>query len=97
MWRIYYGDGSTYDGDPYFAPALDVQVIVENDPRILVHGWHHYWYEKDQWYGGDLFGLWDYLTRPGPKKVIFGRTIETEDFRQLLESADNDPDFPRPE
>ena len=30
-WRIYYGDGSTYDGSLEEAPPVDVQIIIIKD------------------------------------------------------------------
>lgn len=100
-WRIYYGDGTVYDpGNPFDAPAQNVQMIANGDRN---HGWSlarsndYYWYEEDldEWNGGDIFGLWDYLTRPGHKKVLFGRTILTEEFQAILTRAVNDPDIPQ--
>lgn len=100
-WRIYYGDESTFDpGDPYLAPALNVMMIANGDRD---HGWSlirevdYYWYvpEIDEWHGGDIFGLWDYLTQPGAKKVIFGRNARNEDYNNILIRALNDPDIPQ--
>lgn len=67
------------------------------------HGWYlcrsndYYWYLSDQdiWQGGDIFGLWDYLTQPGPKKVLFGRTITNSAFQEILARAYCDPDIPQ--
>lgn len=94
-WTIYYGDGLTYDerdGDAYAAPARDVQMVAVADPD---HGWYlcrsndYYWYlsETDVWQGGDVFGLWDYLIEPGPKKVLFGRTVSNAEFEKILMRA----------
>lgn len=99
-WRIYYGDGSHYDGDPYLAPARNVQMVAVSDPE---HGWYlcrsndFYWYlaDTDTWQGGDHFGLWDYLIEPGPKKVLFGRTIGNAEFEAILVRAYNDPEIPQ--
>ena len=100
-WRLYYGDGATYDlsdGPADRSPPVDVQVIVQPDPdvgRILIAKHHNYWLDQGVWYGGNDFGLFDYLTRPGMKLVRFGRTIANDAFRALFERAANDPDFPR--
>jgi len=100
-WRLYYGDGSTYDpGDPYEAPAFDVQMIANGSQE---HGWSlirevdFYWYEEetDMWNGGEKFGLWDYLCQPGKKKVVFGRNTTNENFNKILNRAINDPDIPQ--
>ena len=100
-WRIYYGDGSTYgDGDAFAAPSQNVQLIANSDPD---HGWYlcratdYYWYlpEEDRWYCGDIFGLFDYLLQPGPRKVLFGRSIPSKEFNALVERAHNDPEIPQ--
>lgn len=105
-WRIYYGDGSTWsdrDGPPEQSPALDVQVIVQMDPtRVLLHGGSsnpfngYFWFEDGLWTIGDLFGLWDYLARPGWKIVRFGRSIDTAQFHETVKRVVADPDFPKP-
>lgn len=88
-WKIYYGDGSTYEGKPENAPTKDVQVIIaqENGEWYLAHKKDYYWWENDTWYEGDIFGLWDYMTRPGWKKVLFGRTLKTDRYDQILKRA----------
>lgn len=97
-WRVYYGDGVCFDasqGTAADAPALDVQMIAVADPD---HGWHlcrsadYYWYlpERDTWSCGDIFGLWDYLSRPGMKRVLFGRTTDIATFQAILKRAMND-------
>lgn len=100
-WRIYYGDGSTFDpGNPFDAPALNVQMIANSDRN---HGWSlcrsndYYWYleDIDEWQCGDLFGLYDYLMLPGHKKVLFGRTIPSSEYQEILTRAMNDPDIPQ--
>jgi hypothetical protein len=102
-WRIYYGDGSHYDsrdGSAFDAPGRNVQMIAGPDPD---HGWYMwrstdfylYLEAEDRWIGADIFGLWDYLIEPGPKKVLFGRTISNADFQKILIHADNDPDIPK--
>ncbi len=56
-WRIYYGDGSTWNGDPFLAPRVDVQVVKfknVNTPRGfgLIHGHSTYCWMGD-------FSAWD--------------------------------------
>jgi hypothetical protein len=99
MWKVYYSHGS-YQGDPWSAPARDCQMIAVDDHE---HGWYlcrsdnFYWYlpDSDTWQGGDIFGLWDYLIEPGPKKVLFGRTCTNDEFAAVLNLALNDPDIPQ--
>lgn len=94
-WRIYYGDTSIYSdasGDPYDAPPDNVQAIASEAACergfTLCHSKDFYWWtESDGWYGGDLFGLWDWLRQPGPKKVIFARSIPTDEFKAILARA----------
>lgn len=108
-WRVYYGDGSTFsneDGGPEFAPALDVQAIVqpvhdEYEPgRHVLSGRdglrdYYVWLgdEHQSWDIVDSFGMWDYLQRPGWKRILLGRTIPTARFREILYRATHDPDF----
>ena len=105
-WRIYYGDGSTYDendGPPAEAPKRNVQAIVVTDDAVgfaVMESFDFYWYdpvdrEPDEWYGGDRFGLFDYLIRPGSKIVLFGRSIPTAEYEAIVKAAREDPDFPR--
>lgn len=101
-WRVYYGDGTAFsdeDGDPGLAPAQNVQAVAVVDDvvgRFIHSHWDYYWYdvEADRWRGGDQFGMWDYLTRPGWKRVLFGRTLATADFDAVMRRAIEDPDLP---
>ena len=109
-WRIYYGDESTIDSsqcDVYDLPVLNVQVAAchTDDPEhstglMPIHRKDYYWWEPSEestggWGGGDLFGLFDYLMRPGPRKVLFGRTIETETYKRIIKRACEDRELMR--
>lgn len=104
-WRIWYGDGSTYsddDGPLDAAPATNVVCVTyhTDDPKhahghMIVHKFDFYWWDEPDWYGGELFGLFDYLCRPGPKKVVFGRTLPDEQFTQILMRAIDGREFTR--
>jgi hypothetical protein len=95
-WRLYYGDGTTFsdeDGTPAFAPTTNVMCCAwydDDNRRRLAHAADYYWYEDGRWYGSDLFGLWDYLARPGFKIVKFGRMIGDLQFRDVMSKAMND-------
>lgn len=93
-WLIYYDDGSVWGGSVPDAPPLGVQAIVQatDDPnvgsgRILIRRFDFYWWDGAEWFGSDLFGLFDYLQRPGYKKVIFGRTIATAAHQAIVDRA----------
>lgn len=104
-WKIYYSDDSTfssYDGSPWSAPGLDVQVIVMSDKD---HGWmtqastdYYVWDCRGgvtRWWGVDMFGLWEYLfVEPGYKCALAGRTTTSERFNEIFKRASEDPDFP---
>lgn len=103
-WRIYYGDDVPFDsqmGMPWDAPCLNVQAIIyrDDDPhgagRKVLHAFHYYWYDTGEWHGGDLFGLFDYLARPGIKVVKFGRSVSDNAYKTALKRATDDPDFLR--
>ena len=97
-WRIYYDTGSTFsdtDGSPYDAPALGVLVIACEDEsvgRVLVYGQSYYfwWDEHARWWGGNLFGMFDYLQRPGPRRVLFGREVPNPAWNGAIKLATDD-------
>lgn len=100
-WRIYYSDGvfSDTDGSAYMAPALGVLVVACEDEavgRVLVYGQSYYfWWEKHQrWWGGNLFGMYDYLREPGPKRVLFGREVPNPDWDAAIKRATDDDYLP---
>lgn len=96
-FRIYYGDGSTYSGDPYFAPPHNVQVIAqqEGDQTVLLHGVQEtkgtwYW-DGQRWRPCDLPGLWDHLLMfVGPKAILFGRTVRDDVFWETVSRANRE-------
>jgi len=99
-WKIYYGDGTTFsrnDGDPGEAPARDVQVIAQSSRE---HGWtawsgrDYYIWRDGQWFGVDLFGLYDYLVEPGWKRVLFGRTLVRAEYDLVWQRMMADPELP---
>lgn len=95
-YRIYYGDGSTYDGDPESAPGLGVVVVAQDDPdvgRMLMCRWDFYCWHGEQWWGHDLVGLVDCLATPGWNRVLIGRTVSQDDWRRIYEAAESDPTF----
>lgn len=98
QWKLYYGDGSTFsdqDGPATAAPPLNVQAIAQVADiaigRKTVSRYDFYWFEQGEWFGGDLFGLFDFLMRSGVVK--FGRAINRLAFEQTLNQAVTDPDL----
>lgn len=98
-WKLYYGDGSEFsdqDGTPEAAPSLNVQAIAQvvegAFERHTVSAYDYYWFEHGEWFGGDLFGLWDFLQRSGAVK--FGRAVSRQQFESCLNKAVTDPMFP---
>ena len=93
-FRIYYGNGSTYVGDPYHAPGTDVQVVAVEEPGsargfVLVLSKDAYYYKGGRFWGCDHMGMLDYLMEhEGPQKVIFGRTVaRNEDYWVIVNQA----------
>ncbi len=78
--RIYYADGTTFDGPPEQAPGWGVLVIVQYGGG---------------WWGHDLVGLLDCLALPGLNRVLHGRTAAKGVWRDTLAAAHTDPDFPQ--
>ena len=97
---IYYGNGRIYripeDGPAENAPAYDVQVIVQEEPRTN----RDYLYECDYylWRDGkflrvDLFGVLDYVMNVlGVVKA--GRSMPHREFEKILIAAQNNADLP---
>lgn len=103
-WAVYYDDGTRVTDRETRIPDLPsrgVLAVVQPDPdvgRIVISGHDYYVWrsEHESWYGVfDNFGLWDYLASPGWKRVLFGRTTDTETYRRVYEKALNDGAFPR--
>lgn len=97
-WKLYYGDGAVFsdaDGPPEQAPALNLQAIAQvadiEIGRRTVSGYDFYWFDDGQWFGGDLFGLFDFLQRASVVK--FGRAIDRPRYRAILARAVIDPDL----
>ena len=89
MTKIYYSDGTVYEGDK--PPARDVQVIVQEHPDVGWHtqsGYDYYIWRGGRYVGVDLFGLYDWLL--DTKGVLFGRTITRKDFDIVMKRALDD-------
>lgn len=93
-FKIYYDDGSTFEGDPAIAPTRGVQVIVMRDRDHVwktVAGSHYYvWANRGdgyEWFGVDQAGFYDYLFNPGWKMILLGRTISNDRFAEIFRNA----------
>lgn len=92
-WKIYYGDGTTFEGDAENAPTRDVQAIVQPCPRTrweVVYSTDYYVWRGDEWCGVDIFGLWDYLASDGWKRVLFGRMLPQDEWQALYRRVKTD-------
>ena len=99
-WRIYYSDGSTFDsndGSPEEAPSEGYVCAVGYDDagrRYIMHGWDFYHFDYNQWWGCDVYGLHDRLRRNCIHAYKEGRTVRSTVYHDLMDKANNDPDFP---
>lgn len=98
-FRIYYADGSTWAGDPFYAPARGVQVIAQEGETAggrgfgLIHSKDFYvWKDEGGWFGVNDGGFWEYLlTHEGPLKVLHGWTMaKTPEFHECVRRADRE-------
>ena len=103
-WRIYYGDGKTFDsmqGGAEAAPSYDVQVIVSSSSdygRVLLRRWDWYYLRGDEWFGSDIHGLLDQLLNDRENRIRAvkqGRVLDTPTYDAIVRAALDDPDFPR--
>ncbi len=104
-WAIFYDDPEldcwSVDGvTPEDVPRLGVQAVAQGDEwlgRELLIQKEFYWlnYEEMRWYGGDLFGLFDYLSTTGPKTCVFGRFVNRDVYQAAVHRAQHDERLPR--
>ena len=100
-WKVYYSDGTTYcdmDGPIEDAPKRGV-IIVASECDLMGRKYdrstdYYCWFDYG-WRGVDIFGMYDYLTQPGYKVVLFGRTVEDSVWRELWDIATRDDYLPR--
>ena len=101
-WKVYYIDGATFsniDGEPQDAPGGGVLAVAQEDDIVgaVVHQQNDFYCFDEQfggWYGLDVFGLTQYLMRPGFKVVKLGEVMTTETYKTLIKSLREDPDLP---
>ena len=106
QYRIYYGDGTTFEGPVEEAPAVDVQVVVVADQRgspyelgrKVLKGWDWYACYETDWVGfNGAADLADHVlyNLPRIKRILKGRMLPKEQWEALLKQAAEDPGFPR--
>lgn len=99
LWRIYYGDYSTFDnlmGEPADAPSTGVICIVQKHPDygFIVSAFKDfYWWAKNEWWGSDQAGFWQHMFEPGAKIVKFGVSVPSPVFQEIMKMATKDQDF----
>ncbi len=108
-FRIYYGDGTTFEGRPEDAPTRNVQAVVYEDEdkglgdcgRVILESWDIYIYSDPigGWHGTNKYvDLLMHLERGcgpgGVRAVILGLWIPREEYKQIIHRAKTDPGFP---
>jgi hypothetical protein len=92
-YRIYYKDGSTYDGPPELAPKTGAQAVVVFDPAVGwqalygTHGSDFFCYDANwdipRWRNMSRWGFQKYMQDPGFKLVVFGEWMGNHAFQAL--------------
>jgi len=98
-FKVFYVDGTVYTGTVEATPTDNVLVIVEyskeHGRRLVTNGDYYCWDEKRQrWFPGDMMHFIQYLREYGMKRVLFGRTVDNEEWNEVMKRATSDPDFP---
>lgn len=95
-FKVYYADGTTFSGDAFDAPALNVLLILERDKdhgrRIVSGGDYYVW--DGRWFAVDREGMFQYLCDAGPRRVLLGRMIDGERWVSIYRQAEEDAEFP---
>ena len=100
-WKIYYADGSTFssdEGSHEEAPGDGFICVVGYTPagdRYILHGKNHYRWDDElgMWFGMDWHGVLDFVRWKCHFKD--GRMVDGDRFRDLMNMAHRDPDFPQ--
>jgi len=101
-WKIFYADGSTFgsnEGAPVDAPGGGIIAIAQEDDVVGIEiSSGNDFYVFDESIGGwgemDVFGLTQYILRPGYKIIKLGQLISTKDYRALMVKIRSDPELP---
>lgn len=90
-WRVYTSSSvfTDQDGQPYDAPRVDVQVIVQGrgGEYELVHGKDYFYWEAERggWHATDIFGAFDHLIRAPRQCLLLGRMLADDEWSALFD------------
>lgn len=89
-YKIFYSGDQAFEEQPGIKPPpRDVQIIMQTNPNeplpYFQSGTNYYVWKDEQWYGVDIFGLFDFLLETG--LVLFGRTITNEEYQAIYQKA----------
>lgn len=99
-FRIYYGDGTTYEGSPEGSPSQNVQAIAWDDiddraaniGRVVLCEWDFYIYSEGiGWHGANKYcDLLLHLTkRPcNVRAICLGEWVPRDKYRKIIKSAE---------
>ncbi len=109
MFRIYYGNGYVYEGEPERAPNQNVQAIAWDDStkghrnlgRVVLREWDIYIYSEDiGWHGTNKYAdLLQHLGQGigigGVRAVLTGRWITRNKYDEILKRAETEEGLDR--
>lgn len=109
-FRVYYANGTTYEGDITKAPPREVVCIVTEDGepngalrvgRRVIHGYDFYPYSDGlgfhptNKYSDLLWHLQKGMGEGGVRAVLTGIWVGQKTFRAIMDRAETDGGFPR--
>lgn len=96
-WKMYLGDGSTFDstqGGPRDAPGENVVCIMQSSTylgRQILYRWPCYWWDGAQWRQGTFAGVFDRLLAGLPViSYCEGVILDAVSTRTIWEAAFDD-------
>lgn len=101
-WRVCYRDGTAFthlDGEPQDAPGGGVVAVAQEDLNVglQVHRRSDFYVcgeEYGGWIGVDIYGLVQYLIRPGLKIIKLGEMMAPAEWKILEQKILADPNLP---
>lgn len=103
-WRIYYGDGTTFDdsqGEPWDAPGTGVVVIVQKhydhrEGAYLQWRDNFYIWVNGEWVAVCRYRFQEYIFHEKydhRKVALMGTMVTNQDFDRITRKAKTDRDF----